>query len=142
MPTYEYVCTDCGHDLEAVQSFSDAPLTTCPQCGGTLRKVFSSVGFVLKGSGFYKTDNRRPSKGNGGASDGGASSDSSSSDGAKATDSGSSGSNGSTSGKAEKSGNAEKSDKSEKSASNGSGSSSAGSDSSSSKPRESKASTK
>jgi putative FmdB family regulatory protein len=134
MPTYEYVCTDCGHDLEAVQSFSDAPLTTCPQCGGALRKVFSSVGFVLKGSGFYKTDNRRPSKGKGGTSDGGSSSDSSS-DGAKAADSGGSGSNGTTSGKSEKT------EKSDKSPSNGSGSSGAGSDSGSSKPSKSKAST-
>jgi putative FmdB family regulatory protein len=58
MPTYEYVCTDCGRHLEAVQSFSDPALTTCPQCEGTLRKVFGNVGFVLKGSGFYKTDNR------------------------------------------------------------------------------------
>jgi putative FmdB family regulatory protein len=59
MPTYEYACTECGRRLEKVQSFSDDPLTECPHCGGTLRKVFGSVGIVLKGSGFYKTDNRR-----------------------------------------------------------------------------------
>ena len=58
MPTYQYACTACGEQLEAVQSFSDASLTTCPACGGTLRKVFSAVGVVFKGSGFYKTDSR------------------------------------------------------------------------------------
>lgn len=61
MPTYQYVCTDCGTPLEAVQSFSDAALTECPSCGGKLRKVFSAVGVVFKGSGFYKTDSRSPS---------------------------------------------------------------------------------
>ena len=59
MPTYEYVCTDCGHDLEVVQSFSDAALTECPQCSGKLRKRYSPVGVVFKGSGFYKTDSRQ-----------------------------------------------------------------------------------
>ncbi len=58
MPTYEYRCTKCGEHLEVVQSFKDAPLTECPQCGGELRKVYSPVGIVLKGSGFYKTDSR------------------------------------------------------------------------------------
>ena len=58
MPTYEYVCTSCGHRLEAVQSFSDSALTTCPVCQGALRKVFGNVGIVLKGSGFYKNDSR------------------------------------------------------------------------------------
>ena len=58
MPTYEYACTACGHRLEAVQSFSDDPLTRCPECGGRLRKVYGAVGIVLKGSGFYKTDSR------------------------------------------------------------------------------------
>ena len=58
MPTYQYACTACGEQLEAVQSFTDAPLTECPQCGGALRKVFSAVGVVFKGSGFYKTDSR------------------------------------------------------------------------------------
>ena len=61
MPTYQYACTACGEQLEAVQSFSDASLTTCPACGGTLRKVFSAVGVVFKGSGFYKTDSRKAS---------------------------------------------------------------------------------
>jgi len=58
MPTYEYRCNSCGEHLEVVQSFSDKPLTKCPNCGGQLRKVFSPVGIVFKGSGFYKTDNR------------------------------------------------------------------------------------
>ena len=58
MPTYQYACTECGHQLEAVQSFSDEPLTVCTECQGRLRKVFSSVGVVFKGSGFYRTDSR------------------------------------------------------------------------------------
>ncbi|MGB8651148.1 MAG: FmdB family zinc ribbon protein [Mycobacteriales bacterium] len=58
MPTYQYACTACGEQLEAVQSFSDPSLTECPACGGQLRKVFSAVGVVFKGSGFYKTDSR------------------------------------------------------------------------------------
>jgi putative FmdB family regulatory protein len=58
MPTYEYACKNCGEHLEVVQSFKDEPLTECPACGGTLRKVFAPVGIVLKGSGFYKTDSR------------------------------------------------------------------------------------
>lgn len=66
MPTYQYVCTgQCGQLLEAVQSFSDAPLDTCPTCGGRLRKKFSAVGVVFKGSGFYKTDSRASSGGSG-----------------------------------------------------------------------------
>lgn len=58
MPTYQYACTVCDHRFDAVQSFSDASLTVCPVCGGALRKVFSSVGIVFKGSGFYRTDSR------------------------------------------------------------------------------------
>lgn len=58
MPTYQYTCTECGEPLEAVQKFTDAPLTVCPACGGRLRKVFSAVGIVFKGSGFYRTDSR------------------------------------------------------------------------------------
>ena len=58
MPTYQYRCTECDHQLEAVQSFSDEPLTVCPACEGRLRKLFSSVGIVFKGSGFYRTDSR------------------------------------------------------------------------------------
>ncbi len=62
MPTYQYHCKSCGHDLEAIQAFSDAPLTECPECSGQLRKVFSAVGVVFKGSGFYATDNRSKPK--------------------------------------------------------------------------------
>ena len=63
MPTYQYRCRDCAADLEVVQKFTDDPLTECPSCdGGQLRKVFSAVGVVFKGSGFYKTDSRSASK--------------------------------------------------------------------------------
>jgi putative FmdB family regulatory protein len=61
VPTYQYACTACGHQLEAVQSFTDEPLTECPACAGKLRKVFSAVGVVFKGSGFYRTDSRSSS---------------------------------------------------------------------------------
>ena len=61
MPTYQYVCTECGEPLEAVQKFTDDPLTECPACHGRLRKVFNSVGIVFKGSGFYRTDSRNGS---------------------------------------------------------------------------------
>ena len=59
MPTYQYACTACGEKLEAVQSFTDAALTECPACSGDLRKVYSAVGVVFKGSGFYKNDSRK-----------------------------------------------------------------------------------
>jgi putative FmdB family regulatory protein len=62
MPTYEYECQACHERVEAVQKFSDAALTTCPKCGGELRKVFSAVGIVFKGSGFYKNDSRSSAK--------------------------------------------------------------------------------
>ncbi|MDQ3432585.1 MAG: FmdB family transcriptional regulator [Actinomycetota bacterium] len=58
MPTYQYACTACAQRLEVVQRFSDDPLTDCPACAGRLRKVFSAVGVVFKGSGFYRTDSR------------------------------------------------------------------------------------
>lgn len=63
MPTYQYRCTACGEPLEAVQSFDDDPLSECPSCGGPLRKLFSSVGVVFKGSGFYRTDSRSSTEG-------------------------------------------------------------------------------
>jgi putative FmdB family regulatory protein len=62
MPTYQYRCVDCGSDLETVQKFSDPSLTDCPECDGTLRKVYTAVGVVFKGSGFYATDNRTKGK--------------------------------------------------------------------------------
>jgi putative FmdB family regulatory protein len=61
VPTYQYTCTDCGEPIEAVQKFTDEPLTVCAACGGRLRKVFSPVGIVFKGSGFYRTDSRNGS---------------------------------------------------------------------------------
>ena len=56
MPTYQYACADCDHQFEAFQSFTEASLTTCPECKGEVRKIYSAVGVVFKGSGFYKTD--------------------------------------------------------------------------------------
>jgi putative FmdB family regulatory protein len=118
VPTYQYACTNCGEQLEKVQKFSDDPLTECPVCEGRLRKVFSPVGIVFKGSGFYRTDSRSGpvAGGKDGASKDGASKDSGSKD------------------------KAESGSKSESSASNGSdkssaksGSSDSGSSSSSSK---------
>ena len=108
MPTYEYACAECGERLEAVQKFSDDPLTECPACRGRLRKVFSPVGIVFKGSGFYRTDSRS-SPVNGSKVNGSASSDSSTtgekSSGADAKPSGSdSGSSGTDSKPAKKSG--------------------------------------
>ena len=61
MPTYQYTCTECGEPVEVVQKFTDEPLTVCSVCGGRLRKVFSPVGIVFKGSGFYRTDSRKGS---------------------------------------------------------------------------------
>ncbi|MFC0004745.1 FmdB family zinc ribbon protein [Micromonospora siamensis] len=106
MPTYQYACTACGHQLEAVQSFSDEPLTECPACEGRLRKVFNSVGVVFKGSGFYRTDSRSSgseskssSSGSSTKSDSSSSSSSSSSSGSSSsTGTGSSGGSGSSGG--------------------------------------------
>jgi putative FmdB family regulatory protein len=58
MPIYEYACTACGERTEAKQGFDDPPLETCPHCGGKLRKLYSPVGIVFKGSGFYSTDQK------------------------------------------------------------------------------------
>jgi putative FmdB family regulatory protein len=78
LPTYEYACAECGERLEAVQKFSDDPLTECPACHGRLRKVFSPVGIVFKGSGFYRTDSRSSSSVNGSTANGSSSSSDSS----------------------------------------------------------------
>ncbi|MFC8450923.1 FmdB family zinc ribbon protein [Kitasatospora sp. NPDC057223] len=94
MPTYQYQCTECGNGLEAVQKFTDDALTTCPDCQGRLRKVFSAVGVVFKGSGFYRTDSRSSSSSSVGASSNG----SSGSTGGGSGSSGGSTSGGSTSG--------------------------------------------
>jgi putative FmdB family regulatory protein len=58
MPKYDYKCDDCGHRFETVQSMSEAPLTTCPECKGKIRKVISAAGVMFKGSGFYITDSK------------------------------------------------------------------------------------
>jgi putative FmdB family regulatory protein len=63
MPTYAYACTSCGHKFDAVQSFSDNALTECPECGGTLRKQYGSIGVTFNGSGFYRTDSRAKTDG-------------------------------------------------------------------------------
>ncbi|HEX3898751.1 MAG TPA: FmdB family zinc ribbon protein [Mycobacteriales bacterium] len=97
MPTYEYVCTKCGEGLEAVQSFSDLPLTKCPACKGKLRKVFSAAGIVFKGSGFYKTDSRSGSKSSASSSSSGNSDSKSTSDSSSSTSSSSSGTESSSS---------------------------------------------
>jgi putative FmdB family regulatory protein len=62
MPIYEYACTACGERTEAKQGFDDPPLEECPVCGGRLRKLYSPVGIVFKGSGFYATDSKSSSK--------------------------------------------------------------------------------
>ena len=79
MPTYAYACKDCGHRFDAVQSFSDAALTECPECGGTLRKQFGTVGVTFNGSGFYRTDSRAGSGSSSGSSGSAAASGSASS---------------------------------------------------------------
>jgi len=56
MPLYEYQCAECGTIEEAIQKFSDAPLTTCKQCSGKLSKLISQSSFHLKGTGWYVTD--------------------------------------------------------------------------------------
>ncbi|MFN2588057.1 MAG: FmdB family zinc ribbon protein [Actinomycetota bacterium] len=62
MPIYEYACTSCGERTEAKQGFDDPPLEECAHCGGQLRKLFSPVGIVFKGSGFYSTDAKGAAK--------------------------------------------------------------------------------
>jgi putative FmdB family regulatory protein len=110
VPTYQYVCTECGGQLEAVQKFTDEPLTVHEDCGGRLRKVFSPVGIVFKGSGFYRTDSRgngssgastsSSSKENGSKESGSSFSADSSSSSAKSGDSSASSSSPSTAGAA------------------------------------------
>jgi putative FmdB family regulatory protein len=97
VPTYQYACTECGHEFEAVQKFSDDALTDCPSCTGKLRKVYSAVGVVFKGSGFYRTDSRAGAKAESSKSESSKSSSDSSS-GGSSSDSSSSSSTGSTTG--------------------------------------------
>lgn len=105
MPIYEYACTACGERTEARQSFTDPPLDTCPICGGSLRKLYSPVGVVFKGSGFYSTDNSKSSSqaNQSKSSDKDSKSTKDSSQGAKSKDSSSSSSGSSTSSKKESS---------------------------------------
>ena len=119
MPTYQYACTECGHDFEQVQAFSDASLTVCPECDGKLRKVFNAVGVVFKGSGFYRNDSRSASS----TSDAPAASKDSSA--AKSGDSGSggSGAESSSNGSASKDSGSKGSGSKETSSSSSSGSS-------------------
>lgn len=63
MPTYSYRCADCDHAFDIQQAFTDDSLTVCPECGGTLRKVFGNVGVTFSGSGFYRTDSRESKSG-------------------------------------------------------------------------------
>ncbi|MFH9014864.1 FmdB family zinc ribbon protein [Streptomyces sp. NPDC017943] len=98
MPTYQYQCTECGEGLEAVQKFTDDALTECPTCKGRLKKVFSAVGIVFKGSGFYRNDSRGSSSSSSPAASKSSSSSSSSSDsGSSSSGSGSSSSGSSSS---------------------------------------------
>ena len=80
MPTYQYACTnpEGKHEFEVVQSFSDAPVSECPECGAPVRKVYGSVGVVFKGSGFYRTDSRKTASASESSSNGSSTSSSSS----------------------------------------------------------------
>jgi putative FmdB family regulatory protein len=108
VPTYQYACKEpaCGHRFEAVQSFSDDPLTECPVCEGQVRKVFSAVGVVFKGSGFYRNDSRESAKSgaaaNGAGSNGSGEKKSESASSAPSSSSSSGESSGSSSGSASK----------------------------------------
>jgi putative FmdB family regulatory protein len=90
VPTYQYQCTECGEGLEAVQKFTDDALTDCPSCGGRLKKVFSAVGIVFKGSGFYRNDSRGSTSSSSPASKSSSASSSDSKSSSSSSDSGSS----------------------------------------------------
>ncbi|MFR9790701.1 FmdB family zinc ribbon protein [Streptomyces sp. MB22_4] len=98
MPTYQYQCTECGEGLEAVQKFTDDALTECPNCNGRLKKVFSAVGIVFKGSGFYRNDSRGSTSSSSPATKSSSSSTSGSSAGSSSSDSKSSTSTSSSAG--------------------------------------------
>jgi putative FmdB family regulatory protein len=85
MPLYEYLCTSCGHRFERIRKFSDAPVTTCPECGGPVEKQISSPAIQFKGAGWYVNDYAKSGKTErGGTSTKAEKSD----DGAKANDAG------------------------------------------------------
>ena len=86
MPTYEYTCRDCGHTFDIVQSMWDEALTMCPECGGSLRKVFAPPAISFKGSGFYATDHGKKSKGSAESRSDGEKKPGESKEGAKKTD--------------------------------------------------------
>jgi len=73
VPTYSYRCRDCEAEFDIQQAFSDDPLTQCPECQGSLRKLFSPVGVTFQGSGFYRTDSRAEAKKSSGSTDSGGS---------------------------------------------------------------------
>jgi putative FmdB family regulatory protein len=128
VPTYQYACTDCAERSEVVQKFTDEPLLVCSTCGGRLRKVFSPVGIVFKGSGFYRTDSRagaKKEKALNGSSENG-------SDSASTSDSGGSSDAKKDGGSSSADKKADKSAASDSSAGNGSGGSSSSAGSSSS----------
>jgi putative FmdB family regulatory protein len=125
VPTYSYACTQCGHAFDIRQSFTDDPLTDCPECAdgaGRLRKVIHPVGIAFKGSGFYKTDSRASggTKGSGGKESGAGSG---SGEAAASTSSESAGSSGSS----ESSGGSGSSSSGPSTGASGSGGSSSGS---------------
>lgn len=105
MPTYEYRCKACGEHLEVAQSFRDDPLTECPNCSGTLKKVFQPIGIAFKGSGFYRNDSRTSgSKATSSTKAGDASGSNNSDNSDSSNNSGSSNGSGSSSGSSESSG--------------------------------------
>ena len=106
MPTYSYSCRDCGNAFDIHQAFTDDALTVCPNCGGTLRKVFGTVGVTFNGSGFYRTDSRGGTKSAGGSSSGSGSSSSSSDSSSSGSSSSGSSSSGSSSSSTSSSGSA------------------------------------
>ena len=138
MPTYEYVCKQCGHRVEVVQSLSEEPLKTCGVCGGELRKVFHPAGVLFKGSGFYSTDNRAKAKDSDTSSDAGQRSSKGSKEAAGSSGAESSGSGGSGGSEGSRSGGSKESGGSSGSKESG-GSSGRGGSGSGGPPRERKA---
>ncbi len=100
MPTYDYACEDCGHRFEIRQSFSEDPLTVCPECSGHIRRVIHPSGIIFKGSGWYITDSRDTSSAAAPASDSSAASTTSDSSSAEKSATSSDSSSSSSSSKA------------------------------------------
>lgn len=119
MPTYAYACKDCDHAFDIHQSFSDDSLSVCPECDGSLRKKFNSVGVVFKGSGFYRNDSREAK-----TTTSAAKKESGSTNGSGSSDSGGSGGNGSKDGSGSGSSGGSESGSGSSSDASGSGSSS------------------